>query len=782
MTMTRACRVVLSLSLAGLLLPAGMPNAEARSKDTPAAMLQRVEKLQPGKDRDELVDQLLEHGDAAWPEVRTRLENLAALRDGEDVLVDVLLGFGLTSFDELVARLPKLSDAAARRIARQLQSGHYPSDDRQLQAFTAMIQRQDDELLLLVLPDVLKRNPSAAIAKLVLLIDDKRPNLRAYAIDSLVAQHYVPSLQPMVRLLGIEQVKASADNLNLRIKLVNAIARLGKGTDAAVDPLLAAVESPDQREVALDGLALVGPPAVKAAIFLLRTADRARIETALIVLSYLRLQAAPELLPLVQGGDERTRGLATDVLAHISVPEVREEIVRMVRAKRFVDMKQGMELALTLYDGSVRQLLFDLSTDKDPGIRLMVVEQLWNLHDPDTFQHLRTIAARDADLQVRIMAAQAVACSGDPKAVDFLRKMAEVQNSIERLAIIETIARVDTMAAVPTLAHLLGDPNDAVFRTTISALQRLTYHVGPRREAEWLAWYDAEKLREPDKYEKVEPAVRKYAAEGRERAYLDVDDDDDRTIVVLSGPPFRDATHLAPHVYRLMDDFRLIVMRRGVGDGTAAMTTEAQRTVDLDKLLEKLGVDKVVLLTDAPGSHFALAYAAARPQKISHIVLHGGFWPTLPAIRRLPDEVGEAILPAWRDDTVWALRQHSLLAPQLARRTMIRGVWTALVNDTDLARRVHSDNLYDDGFTIEAAERAVAEATHFEANQAVAQVPTLVLLSAKAPWAASSLKELEALPAPVRKSVRVVKITGSKGFPLLDSPAEAVAAISEFLK
>ena len=40
-------------------------------------------------------------------------------------------------------------------------------------------------------------------------------------------------------------------------------------------------------------------PAVKAAIFLLRTADKSRIDTALSVISHMRVQAAPALLPLL---------------------------------------------------------------------------------------------------------------------------------------------------------------------------------------------------------------------------------------------------------------------------------------------------------------------------------------------------------------------------------------------------------------------------------------------------------------------------------------------------
>ncbi len=755
-------------------------HAARAPKDTPAALIQRIQKLPPGKERDDTVDGLIDHGDAAWPEVRSHLDVLATVKEGEDVVVDLLLGFGLTSFEELAARAGKLSDSAARRVARQLLSGHYPKDDRQLQCLTGMASREDDELLLLVLPEVLARNPTVALARLVQLVDDKRANLRSYAIDSLVAQHYQPGLQPMTRLLGIEQVKATSDNLNLRIKLINAIARLGKGTDTGVDPLIAAVEVPDQREAALDGLTLIGPPAVRAAIFLLRTADRGRVETALIVLSHLRLQAAPELLPLLQVGDERTRGLAMDVLAHIAVPEVRPEIIRMVKAKRFVDMRQGIELALTMYDESVRLMLIDLLADKDPSVRLLVVDQLWNLQDTEAALQLRATAARDPDVNVRMAAARAVAGTGDPKASEFLRRMIEVQDTQERVAVLELLARVDNMGAVAALARLLGDPSDVVFRTALSALKRLTFHTGPRRENEWLAWLAAERARELEKFEQTPAALHKYLVDGSERAYLEVAEDDDRTLVVLSGPPFRDATHLTPHVYRLAGDYRILVQRRGVGDGTAAGQTEAERTADLDKLLDKAEAKEVVLLADPAGAHFAMTYAALRGKRVSHVILHGGPWPTQAAIERMPGEVAGAILPPWRDDAIWALRQHAMLAADLQRRTVMRGVLTALVGEVEMARRVKADNLFDDAFTLEAQQRAIGEAGTTDPRQVA--VPTLILLGDKAPWLASTALDLGNAGSTAKKYVRVVKIGGCKAFPLLDNPAETVAAISTFLK
>ncbi len=534
--------LTLGLSLPALLAsPVAVQTSYAKPRGQSAAqLLHTIQTHAPGKERDEAVDALIELGDSAWPDVRSHLDAIGGQKGGEDTVVDLLLGWGQLSYDEAVARAPKLGDTAARRLVRQVL--RYKEDERRTKILTSMLQRHDDELLLLVLPELLATDPPPVLARLLQLVDDPRPNLRAYAIDTLVAQKHMPALQTVVRLLGIEQLKPTADNLNVRLKLIGAAARLGGETDAAVDPLLSALSVPDQREAALDGLLHVGAPAVKQAIFLLRTADRGRMETALAVLNHLKTQAAPQLLPLVTSSEPRTRNLAADVLAQLAVPDVRDDLVRMVRSKKVPDLRQALVLCMTLYDESVRKLLLDLLKDPDVKVRTLAVEQLWRAADPETFAALRTAATRDGDMHLRMMATQAVIGVGDPKGVELLRKMAIVNNQEERLAVLTTIGRVDDEGAIPTLLQQLGDPSDEVFRAANNAIRRVTLHSGPRREGEWNAWLSEEKERGKESYEEKIGAVKRFSVDGRELQYLERQDGDAHTIIVVSGPPFRDAT------------------------------------------------------------------------------------------------------------------------------------------------------------------------------------------------------------------------------------------------
>ena len=267
--------------------------------------------------------------------------------------------------------------------------------------------------------------------------------------------------------------------------------------------------------------------------------------------------------------------------------------------------------------------------------------------------------------------------------------------------------------------------------------------------------------------------------EDREMAWLELGKDDP-TIVALSGPPFRDATHLAPQIWPVAEDRRLILMKRGVGTPSANAVNESEMTQDLEKLLGAIDKRPVVLLADAPAAHFALAYAAAHPKDVSRIILLGGPWPSAAALQRLPGEVAGAVAPLWRDDLSWAMQQHALLVPSISQPVAWRAVLTAILADPELGRRVSNRNLFDDGFTLDVHDRAVAEAKAWDPSRVT--VTTCLLLGAKAPWAASTTKDVQALPDAVKKLVRLLPIAKAGGMPMVDDPRGTLQAISQCLQ
>jgi len=753
--------------------------AKAGAQVSAGALIKKIIALPAGKERDAAVDSLIDLGEPAWAEVRGGLPAIAAIAFGEDVVVELLLGFGPTAWDEIVLRTPKLSDGAIIRVVRQVM--RFPADDRQVQLLTALMGKTDEPLLLLVLPELVGRDQPSVWPRLIELVDDQRPGVRNYAIDTLVAKKHAPALPALVRRLGAERLRPTPDNLTLRVKLINSVAQIGADTDAPVPPLMEALEIADQREAVLDALVVVGAPAVRAAAYLLQTAERGRIETALHVLSHLRLQAAPELIPvLANSRDETTRALIADMLAHLAVPQVRAELLAMVREHKFTDPRQGLLLALTLYDDEVRKLVVELLADRDVATRRLAIEQLWRLADPETFGALRQTATRDEEVGTRIMAQRALVGVGDVKIAGYLRKLAIVNNVEERLEVLKALGRVDDEGAVPVLAAQLGDPNDEVFRAANVSLRRLTFHAGPRRESEWLAWLDAERQRKPEPWEQTEGTLRRFQIDGREMGWLESGDDDDKTIVVVGGAPFRDASHLLPHAWRLADDYHVVALQRGVSAQTAASLSEKESGQELTKLLQSLGKRPVALLADAGAAHFCLRYANEHPKEVAAVILHGGPWPTQAAIRRLGDEIDAATPAPWKEDAAWVHGQQGLLVAALAQRNLLRAHLAAIVADPSQARRIRAQQLFDDGFTLQARARAVADAAVWDPVKA--QVPMLLLIGTKAPWATSTLAAIDKLPAAVRKQMKVVRFDDAGGVPLVERPDAAVQAIREFLR
>lgn len=774
--------VAVAALVAVAMVPAAAGPAWAAKKAkaaTPATIIKQIASLPAGKDRDAAVDELIEFGDAAWPEVKAALPGLASIDGGEDVVVDLLLGFGPTAWDEIAARGPKLSDGGALRLMRQVL--RFPADDRLIALLEALVTRQDEQLLLLILPELVQRNRPNALPRLIELIDDKRPSLRAYAIDTLVARKHEPALSPLVRRLGQERLSAGPDNLLLRTKLIHAIAQIGADTDTPVPPLLEALELLDQRDAVLDALLLVGAPAVKAAVYMLQTADRARIETALIVLSHLRLQAAPELVPVLSSAkDATTRALIADVLAHLAVPQVRGELLRLVRERKFPDFKQGLLLALTLYDAEVRKLLLELLVDKEVAVRRIALEQLWRLADQETWPAVRNTAVRDEDVQIRMLGLAAMVGMGDPKAADYLRKLLTVNVLEERLEVLRLLGRVDDDKSIPALAHQLSDPNDEVFRAALGSLRRLTFHQGPRREAEWLVWSNAQKELATASWQEVEPKTRRYQVDGRELGWMEAGDPDDSTVVVLAGAPFRDASYLAPHVWRMAPYYHVVVQQRGVGARLAATLSERLRAKELTKMLELLGKRPVALLADASAAHFALRYANEHPKEVAAVILHGAPWPTQAAMQRMPAEIEAVAQSPWKEDVTWVFERQGLLVPAVAQRLLVRCHLAALLGNPSDGRKIAPGKVFDDAFSVEAQDRAIADAAAWD--PALSKVPTLVLHGGKSPWAQSSATALAALPATVRKQIKVEQLPAVGAVPLAEAGDTALQAIRDFLK
>ena len=738
-------------------------------------LLAKILKAKPGPERYKLVDAVIDLGDAAWPAVESALPKLTAATNTQDVVVDLLLGFMDFSYEALIKHEPTLSDAAARRVLKFV-SRQIEHRDRFFRLLASMSKRSDCDLLPQVLGELVQARWPDIEARLIELIDSKCRNVQFYVVDQLATIKHKPAEPLLIRRLGVEQRAASAANLSFRIKLINAIA--GIGGDTAVAPLIESLEYKDQKKYVLDGLRTVGMPSVKTAVFMLTTAQGDRVEVAFQILDHLKVLAAPELVRLLESGNRATRHVAIDVLTHLNVPSVRDEVLRMVKERRFVDPTDGIRLAVAMYNDKVRQMLFDLLEDPNPELRKTVVDIFWRLRDPKTFRVLRTVAAQDKDAAVRLRALRAVAGVGDPKGPKLLRRMLGVPYQDQRLAILEVLARVDTWQnAIPAVAKLLGDPNHNVFLAALGALRRMSFHSGPQRTAGWLAWHRATKNRALQDHELVKPRTRRFVVGDREMGYLEAGEG--KTIVVVAGPPFRDATHLAPQIWRLADSYRVCVMQRAPGPYDAARVSGKDQDRELQAMLSRLSVRPVILMTDITGAHFALRYARQHKRDVSKVILHGAFWPTREALEQVIGQVSDQVRNEMRDDLTWGFTAQWRVPPAVRHRTVFRAALSGLLANWEKGRRVATNNLADDAFELRTLDRIRAEFRRYRIRKVRRR--TLVLLGTSAPWYKTTKAAIGALKGKTKRYVRLREIKGAGWMPLLEKPDAAVDAIEAFI-
>jgi len=342
---------------------------------------------------------------------------------------------------------------------------------------------------------------------------------------------------------------------------------------------------------------------------------------------------------------------------------------------------------------------------------------------------------------------------------------------------VQQLSRVgDWRTAVPALASLLGDPNDLIFRTSLAALRRMTFQSVRRRSSQWLAWLRAARARQPAEHERIQPDEVAFSS-GRWKFAAQRVGDDGPTLLVVSGPPYRDATHLAPQVWLLADHYRVVVLRRAPGEYRAAQATQRIWSTEVDALAKAAGVKRYTLFTDAAGSAYALRHAAAR-KSVRSVVVDGGWLPSKSAFRALPEQMSTAMGELGLADWTWAKQSQWRVGPRIRRKIALRGVLRGVLGIKALGLRVRlSGVLSDDALESTVFQRVQNTIASVQLNRV--KQPILLLMGEKAPWAKSVPKQVKALPS--KRRVKLVTIPRAGGMPLLEQPLATIEAVRAFV-
>ena len=198
----------------------------------------------------------------------------------------------------------------------------------------------------------------------------------------------------------------------------------------------------------------------------------------------------------------------------------------------------------------------------------------------------------------------------------------------------------------------------------------------------------------PELYPPIEPHDQGMLAvgDGNEVHWEVSGSPDGKAALVLHGGPGSGCT---PWHHRLFDPagYRTVLLdQRGAGhstphasepDADLSANTTAHLIADCERLRERLGIDRWLLLGGSWGSTLALAYAEQRPDRVTEIVLFG-----VTAGTRREDDwlfregLGELFPEQWE-------RRRAALPPELRGGDVVEG-YHRLLFDPDPAVREHA--------------------------------------------------------------------------------------------
>ncbi len=295
--------------------------------------------------------------------------------------------------------------------------------------------------------------PDRVTTRLIQLLDDRRPDVKAAAAQSLGLIGDARAAQPLVHTL-MEKPEGAWKELEL------ALERIGVPAVAAVSKALAS-NNADVRVVATNVLADIGDPStVEPLARALGDANpEVRRRAAEALKTTANSRAVPSLIRALQDEDWHVYVAARDALVHVGPPAV-PALVKV----------------------------FATAGTTDERVALMAQQALTRIGEPAIAPLIDELSSPNA--KSRTWAAIALGQIGEPARDDLLRVLSGSRFAPARAAAANALGRSGSLAAVPNLKIAANDPDPQVREAVVEALEA----IRDERGADALA----EALRDPD--------------------------------------------------------------------------------------------------------------------------------------------------------------------------------------------------------------------------------------------------------------------------------------------
>lgn len=415
-------------------------------------------------------------------------------------LTTVLAGYGPAG-EKLLKKIIVKAPLETKRAALQLLAMKAPETAARLvTALAANRSAEVKRVALEFMPKVPGADPLPSLPK---NLKFKSQDVRVLALQALVkGDEPNPKIQRLLidhyRRLAAKRTPA---NLTERSEVLRALGRVGDAD--ATSELIAALGRDDEAPAAIDGLGLMGAPAVKNLLFLIKTGDDRRRPRAVRALAKVGAPAVQDMIRLLVHPARDVRLVARKALAGMGSPLIVAPVAKLIEDQRTPGRVQLVALLGKIRSPESYQALRRLAAQSyDHTLRIAAIRALRLQPSPQVIEFFRGVAAEDDSHEARQWAVQTLIEQGDVGSLPLLKKMLGYEKPHIREVAAFGVGYMGQPSDVPAVVKDLSSPRPSVVTAIRNALKRIVFRPDMKAPEQFLSWYK--------RFREVKPPKRAY--------------------------------------------------------------------------------------------------------------------------------------------------------------------------------------------------------------------------------------------------------------------------------
>jgi len=619
---------------------------------------------------------------------------------------------------------------------------------------------------------------TALIPALQKVLESPIPRMRGLAAWALGHLGDRGSEVALINAFRREMGNPTEANRGARVQMLDALGRVGTGSSIPV--LINAMAMPEQRDVAVRGVARFGAEAVPFLIFILQSLDTSREVAVAEAVIRIGRAASVEVSKLLKNPNRRVREIGMSLLTIVG-DEESAPLVRQFLSDEGIPESQVLH-SLRRYYYSMREMFLTALREGDAESRAIALKTILNMKDVDVLPEVEKCLDREKDPAIRQIALKVLWYLDAPGIDKRLAEILQYEAPELKLEALRATRILLSPEALPPVAALLKGETKPVEREAARTILAVTGVTGLDTEGkvrDWAAGWKKGVSRsapKPDQEGVVTlggGATLAYEVYGTKGPWL----------VVIPGGPDLGAAYLRPWLGSLTASRRLVLYDpRGRGRGkdptnlaTFDLTSEA---ADVLELLHALGVQRADVLSHGFGNYVALRLLELKKEAVRRLVLSGPAIPegarVLTTLKGLPERLD----PAWKDDYAFLVREGSKLLPAIRRRALDRVLLHAYFKNPEWVAML--PDLHGDPILRQRLLRAL-KGVDLRPVVEAAVTPILVIQSKADIHPEETLAWYVDL-AKKNRNVHITTLGGSGHFPFIEENGRFTDAVRDFLK